>query len=234
MKFGAVPTGEAHGAILAHSQRTDGKVIRKGTVLSDGDVAALLEAGIDTVTVARLGPDDVHEDEAARILAHAVAGTGVVVERAATGRANLYAEVGGLTVIDKGGVDALNAVDPAITLATLERHQRVEAGRMVGTVKIIPFAAPRDSVEAAVSHAKKLVSIAPWRMSRVAAVSTLLPALKPSVVDKTVAILKRRLTDPGASILTDLRVDHTVPALREALTGAAAEAQMVVVFGASA
>ncbi|MEM8856323.1 MAG: NTP transferase domain-containing protein, partial [Pseudomonadota bacterium] len=47
-------------------------------------------------------------------------------------------------------------------------------------------------------------------------------------------ILKRRLTDPGASILTDLRVDHTVPALREALTGAAAEAQMVVVFGASA
>ncbi|XWN30805.1 MAG: molybdopterin-binding/glycosyltransferase family 2 protein [Devosia sp.] len=234
MTFGTVPTGEAQGAILAHSQRTETKVIRKGTVLSQADIAALMDAGIDSLTVARLGPDDVHEDEAARILAEAVAGEGIVVERAATGRANLFARESGLTVINKDGVDALNAVDPAITLATLERYQRVDAGRMVGTVKIIPFAASRQSVEAAVRHARGLLSIAPWRMSRVAAVSTLLPALKASVVDKTVSILSRRLSDPGASIHADMRVDHTVPALREALVQAASEAEVVVVFGASA
>ena len=38
------------------------------------------------------------------------------------------------------GVDALNDVDPAITFATLDAYAPVVAGKMIATVKIIPFA----------------------------------------------------------------------------------------------
>ena len=119
MRFGDLPLEEADGAYLAHSQRTGSGVIRKGTRLGAAEIAALSAAGLTTVTAARLDPEDLHEDEAARLIAEKVAGPGLSVERADTGRANLYATHPGLVTVDKAAVDALNAIDPAITLATL-------------------------------------------------------------------------------------------------------------------
>src|SRR5438270_476009 len=44
MRFGEVPLGEARGAILAHSLRVGGAVLKKGRVLSLDDVAAIAAA----------------------------------------------------------------------------------------------------------------------------------------------------------------------------------------------
>ncbi len=43
-------------------------------------------------------------------------------------------------------VQALNAVDPMITLATVAPWQRLAAGEMVATVKIIAYGVPQASV----------------------------------------------------------------------------------------
>jgi molybdenum cofactor cytidylyltransferase len=45
MKFGPVRLEEAKGAILAHSQRTAERMIRKGTVLAAAAISALRVAG---------------------------------------------------------------------------------------------------------------------------------------------------------------------------------------------
>ena len=81
MIFAAVPPAEAEDALLAHSVRLGKLVFKKGRRLSASDVAALGDAGIAEVTVARLEPGDVGEDEAARRLAEALAGPGVDVVR---------------------------------------------------------------------------------------------------------------------------------------------------------
>ena len=232
MKFGRVATAEAEGALLAHSQRTESGVIRKGTRLSADQVAALRAAGIEEIVAAVLEPADMHEDEAARRIAEAVAGDNVRVERADTGRANLFAAAAGLVRVDAAAVDRLNAIDPAITLATLRPFERVAEGRMVGTVKIIPFAAPRDAVETAVERAPAALGVAPWQVRDVTAISTQLAALKPSVIDKTLRIFGQRLDAPGAEIVRDVRVPHETGALAEALS--AAPGEVVVIFGASA
>ena len=49
----------------------------------------------------------------------ALAGEGVRVDRAFTGRANLFAEAAGVLVVDKDAIDRLNEVDKSITFATL-------------------------------------------------------------------------------------------------------------------
>jgi len=235
MRFGPVPLAEAEGALLAHSQRTNGGVVRKGTRLTAEHLAALSAAGIAEVIVARLDPGDVHEDEAARRLADAVAGSGVRVDRADTGRANLFADTPGVLTVSAAAVDAFNAVDPAITLATLPAFQRVAAGKMVGTVKIIPFAAREESVTAAAARAGNgLLAVAPWRLARVAAISTTLPSLKESVIDKTLGIFARRIAEPGAAIALERRVPHAVAPLAEALADAVDATELAVVFGASA
>ena len=119
MKFGPIGAGDAAGAILAHSVRLAGGVIRKGTRLTADHAAALAAAGVSDVVAARLEPGDVHEDEAAAEVAAGIAGAGIRVEHPSTGRANLFAEAAGLAVVDRGAIDRLNRIDPAITVATL-------------------------------------------------------------------------------------------------------------------
>ena len=65
MKFGKTPLKEAQGAILAHSMRFGDLALAKGRKLNRADINALRAAGIDEVTAARLGINDVGEDAAA-------------------------------------------------------------------------------------------------------------------------------------------------------------------------
>src|SRR5579871_5081141 len=99
MRFGSCPVREAEGGILAHSVRAGAVAFRKGRVLSSDDVAALAKAGVERVVVARLDQDDVGEDVAAARIAEALAGKGVRVGAAFTGRANLYALEHGVALI---------------------------------------------------------------------------------------------------------------------------------------
>src|SRR5262249_274151 len=119
VKFGSVPLHEAEGGIAVHSIRQNGVVLKKGTLIAKTEINPLHRAGIPELTVARLEPGDVPEDDAAGAIADALAGEGVHVDRAYTGRANLFAESAGVLMVDRAAIDALNRVDPAITFATL-------------------------------------------------------------------------------------------------------------------
>ena len=238
MKFGAVPPREAEGAVAVHSIRKDGMVLKKGTPIGKAEIAALEAAKVAEIVVARLEPGDVSEDLAAAEIAAAVAGEGVHVDRAFTGRANLFAEHAGVLVVDKAGVDALNDVDPAITFATLNAYAPVVAGKMIATVKIIPFAVSgeaRDRALAAVSTAKPIVRVAPFKVAKIGIISTLLPGLAEKVIEKTLRVTEERLAPAGATIVAEKRVPHETGALAKALDEVLkAGAEMVVVFGASA
>ena len=238
MKFGAVPPREAEGAVAVHSIRKDGIVLKKGTLVGKAEIAALEAAKVSEIVVARLEPGDVSEDVAAAEIAAAVAGDGVRVDRAFTGRANLFAEAAGVLVVDKTGVDALNDVDPAITFATLSAYAPVVAGKMIATVKIIPFAvarAARDRALAAARAARPIVRVAPFKLRKIGIISTVLPGLAEKVIEKTLRVTEERLAPAGATIVAEKRVPHETNALAKALDEVLkAGAEMVVVFGASA
>ncbi len=77
-------------------------VLKKGTVIGQAPKSRRCKRpGFAEIVVARLEPGDVSEDVAAAEIAAAVAGEGVRVDRAFTGRANLFAETAGVLVVDK-------------------------------------------------------------------------------------------------------------------------------------
>ncbi|KAA2244168.1 molybdopterin-binding protein [Salinarimonas soli] len=236
MIFGEVPVEEAVGAIAAHTVRAGGIIVKKGSPITPEAAAGLRAAGIERVVAARLESGDVAEDKAALRLSHAVAGTGVTVERPFTGRSNLFALTPGVLVVDRAGIDRVNALDEAITVATLPAFKPVVTGEMVGTVKIIPYAVPGAALDRAVEAAAGgAVRVAPYRRTRVGVVSTMLPGLKETVVAKTLDVLGERLGPTGAVVASDVRVPHMVEPLAAALSAQAREgAELVVVFGASA
>ena len=106
MYFGEIAVGQAEGAVLAHSVKLPGRAMKKGRLLSEADIAALIDAGIESVVAARFDPGDVAEDEAATRIAEAATGAGVNMQAAFTGRSNLYAETEGIAVIDRDRVTA--------------------------------------------------------------------------------------------------------------------------------
>jgi molybdenum cofactor cytidylyltransferase len=178
----------------------------------------------------------VSEDEAAADVAKAVAGDGVTVERAFTGRANLFAARAGVLVIDRVAVNRINDVDEAITFATLPAYKPVVQGEMIATVKLIPFGVEAGLRDAAVAAARSdVLRVAPYRIKRVGIVSTMLPGLAPKVIDKTLRVTADRLAPAGAAIIAERRVLHDQAVLSAAIKEMLdLGAELVVVFGASA
>ena len=167
MWFGLVHLDEsAVGAVLAHTHRLPGRVLRKGVSLQAEHIRALREAGHGQVVVARLEAGDVDEDTAADRLARALAGPGLRLSKALTGRCNLHATLRGVFRVDAGRVDALNGLGWALTLGTVAADRVVEPGELVATVKVIPFAVPEPELrraEALAAEPSPLLAVAPLR-----------------------------------------------------------------------
>jgi molybdenum cofactor cytidylyltransferase len=236
MKFGPASPADALGGVTVHTLRQGTLVLKKGTTIGPDEVEALTRAGVKEIVVVRLEDGDVSEDVAAASIAQAVAGEGVNVERAFTGRANLFAAHPGVLVVDRTIVDRINAVDEAITFATLAAYKPVVEGEMIATVKLIPFGVAGKLRDAAVVAATGgAMRIAPYGIKRVGIVSTLLPGLAPKVIEKTLRVTAERLAPAGAEIIAERRVAHDETALAASikeLLGLGAE--LVIVFGASA
>lgn len=237
MKFGPVPVSQAVGAVAAHTVRAGDLIIKKGTVIRQEDVERLLAAGQARIVCARLEPGDMAENEAAASLAAALRGAHVRAETPFTGRANLFAETSGLLRIDAAAIDRFNCVDEAITVATLPTMRAVVEGEMVATVKVIPYGLPARDVQAAIDAlgVHGAIGLAPYRAARVAVISTVLPGLKASVIDKTLRVMAARLEPSSSRISADIRIDHDPEALADALGKlAGGDHDILVVFGASA
>ena len=183
----------------------------------------LARCGVREVVVALLEPGDLDENEAATGVVGGMRFSAVDAKPAATGRVNLHAAAAGVFAVDKALVDGLNAIDPAITLATLADMKHVDKGDMVATVKIIPFAVAGELVERAaallagaeiVQGASVPASVGwscPDRASRHQG--------QRSRQDRPRHVASR-LARSGSTIGEEVRVPHDAAALAEALAGA--------------
>src|SRR3954447_13327055 len=236
MKFGPASPVDAIGGVTVHTLRQGPLVLKKGTTIGPAEVEALNHAGVKEIVVVRLEKGEVSEDVAAASIARAVAGEGIHVERAFTGRANLFSSKAGVLVVDRDKVDRINAVDEAITFATLSAYKPVVEGEMVATVKLIPFGVEAKLRDAAVAAASGgALRIAPYVIKQVGVVSTILPGLSAKVIDKTLRVTAERLAPAGATIIGERRVPHEQTALAVAVKELLKlGAELVIVFGASA
>jgi molybdenum cofactor cytidylyltransferase len=236
LKFGKVQLEAAGGGILAHSVRRDRAVFRKGQILGPAELAALKDAGIDEVTVALLDPGDVEENEAARRVATAIGGSAVAEGAPATGRVNLFATHSGLLSFDPAAIDRVNAVTEDVTLATFPLLAPVETGKMVATVKIIPFAVPEAVLDRCMAAGQgAAIAVHPFRPLQARLIQTVTAELKPSVMAKTSRVTADRMARLGGAIAGETRCPHDVERLTADIVAALeAKCDILLVIGASA
>ena len=235
MIFGPTPIDEAEGAVLAHTRRLPGRVLKKGSILTADGLQSLREAGFTEIIAARLEPGDVTEDQAAGRLADALLSPGLERTAAGTGRVNLAATQPGLLRIDTPVIDAINAVDEAITVGTLPDYAVVAPREMVATIKIIPFAVPGVVLDQAIAAAGRAMTLHPFRKLRVGLVMSTLPGLKPSILAGTAEATAARVTALTGTLLPPLECQHDEHSIATALARLLEQhADILLVAGASA
>ena len=153
---GTIPVEQAVGAVLAHDVteiRTGefkGAAFRKGHVIRPEDVCHLQRLGKERVFVLSIGPDEMHEDDAALALAQALMGEGVVIKGSPReGKVTLVAGRDGLLTVDRDALLAFNLLGD-VMCATLHTNTIVSKGQEVAGTRAIPLVVKKDVVDAAI------------------------------------------------------------------------------------
>jgi len=236
MEFGKILSVQAKGAVLGHSVSLKDGVLKKGKVLADGDIKRLADSNVESVYAARLGNDDMAENDAAAAIGEVLAGEGVRVDVAATGRTNLFARQAGVVEIDARRIDLLNLLDESLTVACLMPFERVEKDQMLATVKIIPYAVPRNTMNVALAMVgdQAPLQLRAFTKKRVGLIITRLLHSKQSLLEKTETVMRQRIENMGCELGRVAIVDHDANAVSLALNTLVPHHDVGLVFGASA
>ena len=239
MRLGTVTVPEALGTVLMHNVADDAgaKVLKKGTRLTGEHLGQLSEMGRATVDVAILEKDDVHEDEAALSLAATLKTEHLTLTRPTGGRVNLRAQVDGLLEVDGERLVELNMM-PGIGLGTRRQHSVVgpnQESDNVATLKIIPFAVQRKTLDRALElaqHRPGILELRPFSPGRRAA---MLLVGEPSVHDKLaesfLPATETRLVGLGARLVITEAVVQKEEAICQAAARLLVKADLIIVAG---
>jgi len=172
---------DAIGSKLAHDiteirpNEFKGPAFRRGHTVCEADLCHLQRLGKNHLYVIDLAEDEIHENEAALIMATALAGDGVTWKTGPQeGKINLLAERDGLLVVNTAALAAFNMADE-VMCATLHNHTLVNRGDLVAGTRAIPLVMKRTPIEraAAIAHQNGAVlSVQPLRSARVGLVIT--------------------------------------------------------------
>jgi molybdopterin biosynthesis enzyme len=180
-----------------------GPAFLKGHTVCEADLCRLQRLGKNHLYVLELAEDEIHENEAAAILAGALAGEGVVWENhPREGRINLYAARDGLLRVDVAALTAFNLVDE-VMCATLHNHTLVKQGDKVGATRAIPLVMKRVVIERAAALARQnggVLSVAPLRSARAGLIITGSEVYHGLIEDRFAPILLAKLEALGSKV----------------------------------
>jgi hypothetical protein len=221
-----IPVDQAVDTVLCHDVTRiapgefKGRAFRRGHVIRARDIPTLRNLGKDHLYV--WDPEDgfVHEDEAARRIAKAAAGPGILLGEPCEGRVNLTAEHDGLLSIKIDALHRINAVDQVV-MATAHGNHRVHKGQSVAGTRVIPLVAPENTVaqvERICTRVAPLIQVKPFRPMRVGLLTTGSEVYHGRIQDKFGPVLRRKFDELGCVTMPQIfvpdDVDMTVKAIR--------------------
>lgn len=182
-----------------------GPAFRKGHKVCNEDICHLQKLGKNHLYVVDLEKDEIHENEAAGMLARALAGEGIIrEEEPKEGKINLFAERDGLLKVNTAALAAFNMVDE-VMCATLHNHTLVREGEKVAATRAIPLVMKRVSIERAAEIARQdghVLSVQPLHQARVGVVVTGNEVYNGLIEDRFAPILTSKIEALGCSVET--------------------------------
>jgi hypothetical protein len=200
---------EAVGSELGHDiteirpGEFKGPAFRKGHTVCEEDLCHLQRLGKNHLYVIDLTEDEIHENQAAAILAEALAGEGIVwKDEPREGKIKLLADRDGLLSVDSPTLAAFNMVDE-VMCASLHNHTLVKKGELVGATRSIPLVMKRAPIERAAAIARQngsVLMVKPLRSARVGLVITGNEVYHGLIEDRFAPILTEKVEALGSEV----------------------------------
>lgn len=203
-----IRTEDAVGHILCHDiteivkDERKGVLFRKGHVVKEEDIPALLRVGKEHLFVWEKTPGILHENEGAEILRRISQGEGMHPTEAKEGKIELIADMDGLLKIRK---DALVAVNSLGEMMIASRHGNfpVKKGDKIAGTRIIPLVIEEEKMERAVKAGGEvpIFSVLPFHFKKVGIVTTGSEVKKGLIQDTFTPVLCEKLEEFPVEIL---------------------------------
>jgi len=199
----AVGTKLAHDVTEIRPGKFKGAAFYKGHTVCNDDLCRLQKMGKNHLYVIDLEDDEIHEDQAAAILADALAGNGIVwKDEPREGKIKLLAGKDGLLGVDTAALAAFNMVDE-VMCATLHRHTLVKKGELVAATRAIPLIMKRAPIERAAAIARQngaVLTVKTLRKANVGLVVTGNEVFHGLIEDRFAPILSEKVTGLGSKV----------------------------------
>jgi molybdenum cofactor synthesis domain-containing protein len=199
----AVGTKLAHDITEIRPGEFKGAAFDKGHTVCNDDLCRLQKLGKNNLYVIDLEEDEIHENQAASILAEALAGDGIAwKDEPHEGKINLVAETDGLFKVDTTALAAFNMVDE-VMCATLHNHTLVKKGEKVAATRAIPLVMKRVPIERAAAIARQngaVLAVKALRQAKVGLVVTGNEVFHGLIEDRFAPILSKKVTDLGSEV----------------------------------
>ena len=199
----AVGTKLAHDITEIHPGEFKGPAFHKGHTVCNEDLCHLQKLGKNNLYVLDLEEDEIHENQAAAILAGALGGEGIAwKDEPREGKIKLLAATDGLFKVDTSALAAFNMVDE-VMCATLHNHTLVQKGEQVAATRAIPLIMKRVRIERAATIARQngaVLSVKPLRQAKVGLVITGNEVYYGLIEDRFAPILTEKVTALGSTV----------------------------------
>lgn len=204
-----IPLKNAVGTELAHDiteirpGEFKGAAFKKGHMVCDEDLCHLQKLGKNHLYLIDLEDDELHENQAALLLAKGLAGKGVVFEDTPSeGRINLRAAHDGLFSVDTAALAAFNMVEE-VMCATMHNHTRVKQGDLLAATRTVPLVMKKAPIERAGQIAAQnggILSVTPVRNLNVGIVITGNEIYHGIITDRFAPILSGKIEAIGSTV----------------------------------
>jgi len=189
-----------------HTQIIPGKFkgvgFRRGHVVRKNDLPKLLDLGKKEIYVLTLRPGEVHEEDAARRMARAVAGRNLKLAVPREGKVDFIAKTFGLLKIKVDALKKINRIG-AVILSTRHNHSIVRAGDVVAGTRIIPLLIRETKVARVEEIGRRqgpVIELLPIRTKRVGVLVTGSEILEGRIQDRSADIVKGKAEVLGSKV----------------------------------
>ena len=200
----AVGTKLTHDITEIRPGEFKGPAFRKGHTVCNEDLCHLQKLGKNHLYLIDLEQDEIHENQAASILAKGLAGDGVMWEdNPREGKINLLAGRDGLLTVNTVSLAAFNMVEE-VMCATLHTHTLVKEGELIAATRAIPLVMQRAPIDRAAAIARQngaVVSVKQLRCARVGLMITGNEVYHGLIEDRFAPVLSEKVEGLGSEVV---------------------------------
>ena len=202
-----IPVEQAVGMTLCHdiTKMVDGfkgAAFKRGHVIREEDIEALLNIGKRTVFVWEENAGEIHEEDCALRMAAMAPVQGAHYTAPSEGKVLLMADTRGMLRVDTELLREINSIGD-ITISTLPDHYPVEPGARLASMRIVPLVTKEEQIIAAerMCAQKKLLDLRPYAHKKIGVIITGSEVYSGRIKDKFEPVVRRKMEHYPAEIL---------------------------------